>query len=451
MHPILAVLVNLAAAATALLSAMDPRQENYQFTYRLNPPDGFSVTKSKAVMRADAKEPKAYALIGQDGRFTPVAQWYYAIGSDARSFATWWHGYFTDAQVWKPGQTPVWTGTTAGNQGHRIISWLRVLKAMVDADPEIDQAVKDALCNETWKRAAEQVVIGTIDARGMLAYGGNQADMACLFHFLRTKFGAIGLKIDTLYPIDRAQDLIASLLTLPWVIADEDRFVTPPNADYLTAIIRQAGGSSDRNQRRIQDGQVLWTGGMFIGWKDKPSLHGTWDGLAIINSLFKYHPDPDPTRATSIFHKWHRLPEAEQRIGRQAIALCSRRLWLDWEEERKPTWTWVRAGKPTEDVSAPSEAPFLPAYDGYGDQPQAMWAKSCWEEMFGDPTRNTNDGVQALLAIVKGGVHRQLKTPRGQQVPGRYDFEPAKQEARQAEDDGLQPKPASPSTPSTNR
>ena len=47
--------------------------------------------------------------------------------------------------------------------------------------------------------------------------------------------------------------------------------------------------------------------------------------------------------------------------------------------------------------------------------------------MFGEPQRNTNDGVQALLAIAHGRIHRNLKTPKGQQVPGRYDFDPAVQ------------------------
>jgi hypothetical protein len=43
--------------------------------------------------------------------------------------------------------------------------------------------------------------------------------------------------------------------------------------------------------------------------------------------------------------------------------------------------------------------------------------------MFGNPSRNTNDGVQSLLAIAHGRIHRDLKTPVGQQVPGRYDYD----------------------------
>jgi len=116
------------------------------------------------------------------------------------------------------------------------------------------------------------------------------------------------------------------------------------------------------------------------------------------------------------------------------IILCSRRLWLDWKENKGPTWCWVRGGNPTEDDARPSEAPFLPAYDGYGDN-QIAWARMAWEEMFGDPMRNTNDGAQALLAIAQGRIHKDLKTPKGQQVPGRYDFDPKTQAQRIAEDE----------------
>ena len=51
------------------------------------------------------------------------------------------------------------------------------------------------------------------------ALGDNTADMACHFHFIRTKFGAIGLPLDQVYTLDRAQSLVATMLTfLPYVI-----------------------------------------------------------------------------------------------------------------------------------------------------------------------------------------------------------------------------------------
>jgi len=276
----LALIVLGASCAAAL--AFDPRQPNYEFKYTLYPPGGFSPKSSKAVPRAAPKNPKAFAIIGKDGKFADFAQWYYAIGSDPKNFEKWWYGYFTDRGVWKPSKTPVFEGTGASNQGHRIIAWLGV-----------------------------------------------------------------------------------------------------------------------------------------------PS---------IINGLFKYHPDPDPAGPKSIFYKWNKLPEEKRAIGRKMIVLCSRRLWLDWAEKKGPTWCWVRDGQPIADTSRPSEAPFLPAYDGYGDN-QIGWAKAAWDEMFGDPQRNTNDGVQALLAIAQGRVHKNLKTPKGQQVPGRYDFDEKSQAARMAEDE----------------
>jgi len=422
----------LALSVTQPAAASDPRNADYEFSYTLYPPKGFSVKKSKAVMRADPKQTKAVAMIGADGKFTEVAQWYYTIGSNPKAFEKWWLGYWTDTNNWKKSRSPVFEGTSAGNQGHRIIAWLGTFKKLLEPDTEIDATVKQAFLNDDWQRAVEKVVGSTINGKGMLEHGDNKADMACCFHFIRTKFGAMGLKFDKIYTLERAQNLICALLSERWVINAADFYIDPPNPDYLEAIGKQKGGATG-DIRIVKDGKVLWAGGMFIGWKDKPSLHGTWDGLAIINSLFKYYPEPDPASPKSIFYKWNRLPEEKKQIGQKMIILCSRRLWLDWQEHQGKTWCWVRAGQPTADESRPSEAPFLPAYDGYGDN-QLGWAKQCWEEMFGNPARNTNDGVQSLLAIAHGNVHRALKTPVGQQVPGRYDYDPEIQNKHLEED-----------------
>lgn len=402
--------VILGAAQVGL--ALDPRNPSYEYQYSLYPPQGFSVKKSKAIPRPDPKQPKVYAIIGADGKFTELGQWYYAIGSEPKAFATWWRSYWTDTNNWSHCEAPTYNGNCAVNQGHRIVAWLGTFKKLVDQDAEIDAAVKQALMNDDWKRAAEKVISNTIDERGWLKVGNNEAAMAQIFHFLRTKFGAMGLHIPNIFTLDRAQNLMCTVLTEPWVICAEDQYLAPPSPDYLEGIGRQFAGT-DSDIRIVKGGRILFTGGLFIGWKDKPSLHGAWDGLTIINSLFKYFPDPDPASPKSIFYKWNRLPEEKKQIGKKTIILCSRRLWLDWQENKGKTWCWVRDGKPTEDDSRPSEAPFLPAYDGYGDN-QLGWAKQCWEEMFGDPQRNTNDGVQALLAIAYGRIHRNLKTPVGQ-------------------------------------
>ena len=423
----------LLGAGAGRAMALDPRQPDYHFQFSLYPPGGFSAKKSVAVPRPDPKKPKAYAIVGKDGRFADFAQWYYAIGSDPACFRAWWLGYFTDTNIWHECRSPVFRGTAPINQGHRIIAWLGTLKKLVDADPEIDPAVKQTLMNDAWKRAAEEVIAGTINAQGMLEYGGNKADMACLFHFMRTKWGALGLDIPRFYTLERAQNLVCTMLTEPWVICEEDRYVDPPDRDYLEDHIGRQYAGVDSDIRIVKDGRILYTGGLFIGWKQQPSLHGTWDGLTIFNSLFKYYPDPDPASPKSIFHKWNRLPEEKKQIGKKCILLMERRLWLDWKEKQGPTWCWVRDGKPSDDASRPSEALFQPAYDGYNDN-QLGWAKLCWEEMFGDPSRNTNDGVQSLLAIAKGRVHRELKTPHDQQVPGRFDFDRAAVESHLAED-----------------
>lgn len=159
----------------------------------------------------------------------------------------------------------------------------------------------------------------------------------------------------------------------------------------------------------VKDGQVLYTGGLFIGWKTLPSLHGTWDGLAIINILFKFYPDPDPNSPTSIFYKWNKLSEEKKKIGKDAMILLSRRLWLDWAENKGPTYCWVLDGQASNDRTKPSEAKQIVAHDGYDIASMTSWAKLCHEEMFGDPKRNTNDGVQAFLAIAHGKVLKELK------------------------------------------
>lgn len=428
--------------------ASDPRNPPHEFVYSLYPPENFSVKKSKAVVRADPKQPKAHPLIGADGKFTALGQWYYDIGSDPKCFETWWRGYFADPNVWKPSKTPAWTGTGATNQGHRIIAWLGTFRKLIEANKEIDPAVKAALMTEEWKRSAEQVIGSMINERGLMHHGDNIADMACHFHFIRTKFGAIGLRLDRIYTIERAQDYVVTLLTEPWIVNPEDRYVEVPDPEYLESVIGKQKGGIDKDVRLVKDGKLLWTGGLFIGWKDKPSLHGTWDALSILNGFFKYYPDPDPASPKCIFYKWNKLPADKRQIGVKAITLCSRRLWLDWKENGGKTWCWVRDGRPTDDDSKPSEAPILLAYDGYGDN-QFGWAKQCWDEMFGDPMRNTNDGVQALLAIAHGKVHRDLKTPVGQQVPGRYDYD-AETQKRLLEEDlkrlGRLPSATRPST-----
>lgn len=153
---ILMLLGLVALGPSAPASAIDPRQAPHKFEYRLYPPAGFSVKKSKAVLRADPKQPKAYPLIGADDKFTELGQWYYDLGSDPQNFATWWYGYFSDEKNWPPCKTPVFAGTGAINQGHRIVAWLGTFNQIIQQAPDIDPDVKKSLCSESWKRAAEK-------------------------------------------------------------------------------------------------------------------------------------------------------------------------------------------------------------------------------------------------------------------------------------------------------
>ena len=424
-------LVPIALNLAVPLFALDPRTGE-GFKAQIYPPSGLSVKKSRIVPRPDPKDPKAFPLI-RDGKFTDWAQWFYHLGSDPKHFKAWWDNFWTDAKNWPKCETPVYKGTGAINQGHRIVAFLGRVHDLIQKDPEIDPEVKRAFMSDAWREEAEKIIAADIDERGWLKHGSNEACMAQIFHFLRTKFGAMRLHVDRVYTLERAQNLVCTLLTEPWILRAQDEYLDPPNRDYLENMGPQKGGL-DSDIRIVKDGKVLYSGGMFIGWKDQPSLHGTWDGLTILNSLFKHYPDPDPNSPKSIFYKWNKLPAEKKEIARKAILLCSRRLWLDWQENKGRTWCWVRDGEPTEDDSRPSEAPFLLAYDGYGDN-QVCWARMCWEEMFGNPMRNTNDGVQALLAIAHGRIHTNLKTLMGQQVPGRYDFDAEAQKKRLQEDE----------------
>jgi hypothetical protein len=370
---------------------LDPRNANHQFVYTLFPPRGFYAKRTQAVLHPDPRHPGAPALVDEDGRFSEPAQWYYELGSDPRNFEKWWLGYFADSHNWRPARTPVWQGTLAKNEGHRILGWLGTFNRMVQEAPDIDPAVKRSLCNEAWKQAAERTIVATIDARGLLQRDGNTADMACVFHYVRTAWPALGLSVPQIYTLDRAQNLICTILTEPWIINADDRYAAAPDQDYLEELKRQS-------DVKIEDGKIFYSGGLFIGWKKNPSLHGTWDGLTLMNTLFRYYPDPDPVRPTSIYFKWNQLPESKKEIGKRAFRLMARRLWLDWTERGGPTWCWVVDGKATGDRARPSEAPALDAFDGYGPD-RAEWAHLCWIEMFGRPKRNGREGVEAFLRI----------------------------------------------------
>lgn len=145
-HAVPFLLILAASLSTAL--ALDPRRESYNYEYTLYPPGGFSVKKSKAIPRPDPKNKTAHPIVGADGKFTDLGAWYFALGGDAKAFGQWWLGYWSDDKVWKPGKTPVFEGTMAGNQGHRIIAWTGQLAKMIDRDPEFDPAVKAMMMSE---------------------------------------------------------------------------------------------------------------------------------------------------------------------------------------------------------------------------------------------------------------------------------------------------------------
>ncbi len=317
------------------IGSIDPRVEGYRFRYTLYPPGGFSVKKSKATVFPDSQNRKASPLIGEDGRFTELGAWYFALASDPAAFAQWWNGYWSDDKVWQPHQTPVFNGTTASNQGHRIIAWAGQFAKMIERDERIAPAVKAALMTDEWKEAVEETIGRTIDGRGLLSHGANISDMAQCFHFIRTKFSAIRL---------RAGPDLHSLA----------RPGARPHAAHR-AVDHQSRGSISRPAQIA----ITWRpsgapeGGIESDIRHREKWAGTLGRRALLGlerqAVAAWHMGRalDPQFAFQVFSRarprqpefdlphMESIAEEQKAIGRAMILLCSRRLWLDWSEKQR--------------------------------------------------------------------------------------------------------------------
>ena len=142
--------------------------------------------------------------------------------------------------------------------------------------------------------------------------------MALTFHLLRTGFGSCGLRPERIYTLPKAQALVRTILTEPHVLNAEDQWL-PATPTYVAGVEKQNAKTKNEDPTRVKDGEVFFTGGLFLGWKGaRPSLHGTWDGLAIVNTLFKYYPEPGPASERSIFHLWNKEPDESKARARMS-------------------------------------------------------------------------------------------------------------------------------------
>ena len=386
-------------------------------------PPGF-VKNTPIALRA---EPGMPAILGADGKFTPLGQYLHELARDAGNVEVHFqHLFSAESKNWRDVRSPLFTGTEPIIHGHRLPRLLRPFVQLIQGADEISPALKIDLLTPAWTARVEGMFRSMVNADGLLARGDQVCTMALSFHFLRSGWEMMGLDPSKIYPLPQAQALLRTLLTFTYINHAEDAWL-PASADYLASCRKaNAAAKYPADDILIRDGQVFFAGGLFIGWKStRPSLHATWDALAIINTLFSYHPEPNPADPRSIFHLWHQLSEREQQPGRSTLRSLRRKLWLDYRDHRGPSYCVIVGGRPTEDIAAPSEAARLFDHAGYAEKDLAHWAYLSWAEMFGDPERNTTNGVQALLAIVDGRVLAELKTPTARQkrpgAPGRID------------------------------
>ena len=393
-------------------------------------PGGFTGKHGELLVLYPAKG--KISILDETGQFTLVGRYLYDLVRDPKKYeAHLRYVMSSDSGNWEMLVAPAYRGTAMKNYStvHRLIRNFPKVCELVQNAKELPDDAKRELMSPQWIEGVENAYRDMINEDGLLALGNNTSDMALVFHLLRTGFGAAKLRPEKIYTLPHAQALVRTLLTDPSIQNVSDQWL-PASDAYIDGCVKSNQKLGSFDPVLVKDGSVFFTGGLFIGWKGaRPSLHGTWDGLAIINTLFKYYPEPDPAKPTSIFHLWAKEPAEKKVQTREALFTLRRRLWLDYKEKRGPSYCTIVGGEPTEDIKQPTEVPTLKDNAGYKQDEMAHWAVLCWEEMFGNPDRNTNDGVQSLLAIVEGKVYKGLKKPTGQQVPGVYDFPPVGRDA----------------------
>ena len=248
-----------------------------------------------------------------DGKFTELGQWYYDLGSDPQNFATWWFGYFADEKNWPAVSHARLQGNAAAiNQGHRIVAWLGTFNKFIQTAPDIDPDVKRSLCSEAWKRSVEKTIRSTINSQGALEHAGNTCAMAQVFHFLRTKFGAMGLRVE--YDL-HARTLTGSDLHAPDRAVDHQCRKTAISirpASIIWRRSRQAVGGREADIRSSRTARCSTPAGCLSA--GRACQRCTGPGTVCRSSTRCSSTIPIPTRRArkSIFYKWNKLPGGKE-------------------------------------------------------------------------------------------------------------------------------------------
>jgi hypothetical protein len=376
-------------------------------------PHGYSKQRSLTLYSHNGK----MAIMGKDGRFTPLGQYLWDLARNSINVRSHFHYLFSsESGNWPFRSSPLYTGTVPIYQGHRLPRQLVPFTKLIQQAPGISEAEKTNLMGREWVSDVEAMFRQMINDDGLLSKGTNVATMALAFHFLRTGFESMKLHPERIYTLPKAQALVRTLFTTPYILNDEDRWLKASSKFIAKCekINHDAHYPADAIQ--INGNEVFFQGGLFIGWKTTlPSLHATWDALAILNTLFSYYPEPDPSNPESIFYLWNQVPVAKKQIALKTIKSLQRKLWLDYQEHQGASYCWIVDGRVTRGSEGGPEVPQLFDHAGYSKSSYNQWAAACWGEMFGNPKRNTDNGVRALLAIADGQVLSMTEGPTNKQ------------------------------------
>ena len=394
--------------AILVLSAVALRAQASSFTPMVDP--GGNNIFSHWEQASLRPEPDKCPLFDAQGKPTVIGAYLDALARDPRHLRTHLRFVMSDASGnWEQIDAPRYRGSAMNNQSaiHRMLRAVgQYTKLVATSDLPADR--KAGLMTDAWRDAAEEAFGELINDGGLLALGSNTCDMAQAFHLLRTGLASARLRPERIWTLPRAQRLVRTLLTAPHILNPVDAWL--PAAPAYLAQCREQNRKTPDDPIKINGDRVFFTGGLFIGWKPaRPSLHGTWDGLSILNTLYSLYPEPDATKAASIFFLWNQEPAEKKVFIATAMATLRQRLWTDWRDRCGATYCYVADGKPADTTSvpsAPSEAPLLRDHAGYPLAEFWHWAALSHAEMFGQPTRNSNAGVQRLLALVSLPVAR---------------------------------------------
>ena len=344
------------------------------------------------------------SIFDATGKLTIIGRYLDDLARDARNMRVHLRYVFSDASGnWELIDAPRYHGTAMKDQSsvHRMLRAVGSYTELIRGAADVPASFKEGLMTEAWREGVEHAFTEMINGDGLLASGQNTCDMAQCFHLLRTGLESARLRPDHVWTLPQAQRLVRTLLTAPHIINPVDAWLAASES-YL-AQCRAQNKKTPEDPVLIESGRVFFTGGLFIGWKAmRPSLHATWDGLSIINTLTKYYPEPDAANPASIFYLWGQESEETKAPMRVMMATLRKKLWENWRDHRGATYCFVANGGPVDTTEKPttaSEAPTIVDHAGYPIAEFWHWSYLSQAEMFGHPPRNTNEGVQRLIAL----------------------------------------------------